>query len=119
MLTRKETFAKCPYRHRMTREALLGPDHVTIDDVPATSSITLAKASSMASRPYASVMKASSRSSSTHSSPDSFRTRRVDDVEGELHVPIPLSSWICFTKVETATEVSEPFRWPKTRFRYW
>jgi len=103
----------------MTREALLGPDKVTIDDVPSSSSITLANASSIASRLCASVKNASSRSSSTHSSLDSFRTRWVEEDEGELHVPISFSLWMCLTKAATATEVREKLRWPKTRLRYW
>jgi len=73
----------------MTRDALLGPVQETIDAVPSISSMTLAKESSIASRPYASVMKESPLSSSEHSSADSLSTRRVDDADGELHVPIP------------------------------
>ena len=104
--------------HRMTREALLGPVQAIIDAVPSSSSITLAKASSMSSRPYASEMKESPPSSSVHSSADSFRTRRVEEADGELQAPIPLRVWMCFTKAETATEVSELPKWLTIRFTY-
>jgi len=103
----------------MTREASLGPVQAIIDAVPTSSLITLAKASSISSRPYTSEMKESSPSSSVHSSADSFRPRRVEEADGELQVPIPLRVWMCLTKAETVTEESELPKWLTIRFKYW
>jgi len=71
------------------------------------------------SRPNASLIKASARSRSMHSSGDCVSTRRFEDAEGELHDPMPLMAWVRLTKVVTQMDVSELLRCPTTRLIYW
>jgi len=103
----------------MTRVALLGPVQLTMDAVPSSSSMTLASASSMSMRQKASLMKASARSRSRHSSGDCFSTRRVEVGEGELHEPMPLIAWVRLTNVVTDMADKELLRCHTTRLTYW